>query len=142
MHKVFVFGTLKEGFPNYKTNKGLRYPGEFKTQYRYPFYLVGERHSPWLILNKGHGYQVSGQVFMVDDAALAEMDSLERIHEVDGYRRIEINVIEQNTGEEVNVYAYGKPLDQLYGADIQCEVAGEYTLSHAHLYRSRMAVAS
>ncbi|WP_285414832.1 hypothetical protein [Variovorax sp. efr-133-TYG-130] len=28
---VFVFGTLKEGFPNFTTNRGKRVAGEFVT---------------------------------------------------------------------------------------------------------------
>jgi hypothetical protein len=28
---VFVFGTLKEGFPNFGANKGIRIPGKFVT---------------------------------------------------------------------------------------------------------------
>ena len=35
-HLVFVFGTLKEGFPNFATNRGVRVPGAFTTKYRYP----------------------------------------------------------------------------------------------------------
>ncbi len=141
MHQVFVFGTLKEGFPNFAINKGVRYPGNFQTKNRYPLYLVGERYSPWLILNRGFGHQVQGQVFLVDDGVLGEMDVLERIDVADGYRRVELTVIEQVTGEELEVYAYGKPLEQLYGAHIQQEIQGDYTLAHSALYRSRQAVA-
>ena len=48
-HRVFVFGTLKEGFPNFATNRGRRIAGGFVTVQRYPLYLVGERFSPWLL---------------------------------------------------------------------------------------------
>ncbi len=47
---VFVFGTLKQGFPNFATNRGCRVSetetGRYRTQQRYPLYLVGPRHSP------------------------------------------------------------------------------------------------
>jgi len=46
VHKVFVFGTLKEGFPNFKKNKGIRYRQNFDTKESYPLYLVGVRFSP------------------------------------------------------------------------------------------------
>lgn len=52
-HRVFVFGTLKEGFPNFAVNTGIRLSGNFETEDLYPLYLVGERHSPWLVLNAG-----------------------------------------------------------------------------------------
>jgi gamma-glutamylaminecyclotransferase len=76
-HLVFVFGTLKEGFPNFPTNKGSRRPGAFLTKERYPFYLVGERHSPWLINSPGQEERIVGQVFEVDQTALEAMDNLE-----------------------------------------------------------------
>lgn len=40
MHRVFVYGALKEGFPNFKSNNGTRYQGEFTTLETYPLYLV------------------------------------------------------------------------------------------------------
>ena len=47
-HLVFVFGTLKEGFPNFATNRGARVAGSFRTRAAYPLYLVGDRHVPWI----------------------------------------------------------------------------------------------
>jgi gamma-glutamylaminecyclotransferase len=41
--RVFVFGTLKQGFPNFHINRGRRVAGEFATGLAYPLYLVGER---------------------------------------------------------------------------------------------------
>ena len=137
MHKIFVFGTLKEGFPNFKTNKGIRFRGDFETKDRYPLYLVGERFSPWLVLQSGNGHPVKGQVFEVSDDVLAEMDALERITAVDGYRKISIPVICLGSGEEIYVLAYGKPPEMLQGVEVMQELAGEYGLEHATLYRSR-----
>ena len=57
---VFVFGTLKQGFPNFATNKGARVAGDFMTVERYPLYLVGERYSPWLVDAAGKGERVVG----------------------------------------------------------------------------------
>ncbi|WP_369922034.1 gamma-glutamylcyclotransferase family protein [Marinomonas polaris] len=137
MHKVFVFGTLKEGFPNFKTNKGIRYRGDFKTKDRYPLYLVGERFSPWLVLQSGEGHPVKGQVFEVSDNVLAEMDALERITAIDGYRKVSIPVICLESGDEINVLAYGKPPEMLQDVQVMQELAGDYCLEHAALYRSR-----
>jgi gamma-glutamylaminecyclotransferase len=139
VHKIFVFGTLKEGFPNFKTNKGIRYRGDFKTKERYPLYLVGERFSPWLVLQSGEGYPVKGQVFEVSDDVLAEMDALERITAIDGYRKVSIPVICLESGDEINVLAYGKPPEMLQDVQVMQELAGDYCLEHAALYRSRSA---
>jgi gamma-glutamylaminecyclotransferase len=137
MHAVFLFGTLKQGFPNSGRNKGARIPGEFLTKNRYPLYLVGERHSPWLMLSKGEGFQVRGQVFMVDEAGLGEMDRLERIHQADGYRRVRIPVFSESKNEEMLVFVYGKPPQQLKGTLVQLGPIAEYELEHSSLYQKR-----
>ena len=108
MYSVFVFGTLKDGFPNSGANKGSRIAGEFLTSNRYPLYLVGERYSPWLVLSEGEGFQVRGQVFRVDEATLGDLDRLERTHAADGYRRVLMPVISEFTNEETPVFVYVK----------------------------------
>jgi len=34
--RVFVCGTLKDGFPNFHVNRGRRVPGEYRAEQRYP----------------------------------------------------------------------------------------------------------
>ena len=137
MNPVFVFGTLKEGFPNSSANKGSRVAGEFLTSNRYPLYLIGERYSPWLVLSKGEGFQVRGQVFMVDEATLCDIDRLERIHAADGYRRVQMPVFSESTNVEMQVFVYVKPPQQLEGLLIQLGPIPEYELKHASLYQKR-----
>jgi len=137
MYSVFLFGTLKEGFPNSSTNKGSRVDGEFLTKVRYPLYLVGERYSPWLVLSEGEGFQIRGQVFTIDEATLDDMDRLERIHQADGYRRVQVEVISESTGEEMQVFVYVKPPAQLEGMLVQLGPLAEYELEHALLYQKR-----
>jgi len=137
VHKVFVFGTLKEGFPNFKTNKGIRYRGDFETKESFPLYLVGERYSPWLILSSGEGHKVKGQVFEVSDKALNAMDLLERIDQIDGYRKVALDVICMNSGDAIQVVAYGKPAEMVDLNEVKSVLDGEYTLEHATLYQSR-----
>ncbi|ROZ63900.1 gamma-glutamylcyclotransferase [Ramlibacter sp. WS9] len=140
MHLVFVFGTLKEGFPNFHVNQGARVPGEFVTVDRFPLYLVGERCSPWLVHSAGEGHQVAGQVFQVDDAALSLMDQLERVGEPDGYVRasIEVELRGASRGAPRSVFAYLKPPAQFTLADVRHGPLAEYALDHAALYRSRV----
>jgi len=137
MHPVFVFGTLKQGFPNSGTNQGSRVPGEFLTKNRYPLYLVGERYSPWLVLSKDEGFQVRGQVFMVDEAGLGDMDRLERTHEADGYRRVQMPVFSEFTYEEMQVFVFVKPPEHLEGMLVQLGPIAEYELKHSSLYQKR-----
>jgi len=137
MYAVFVFGTLKEGFPNSSANKGSRVSGEFLTKNQYPLYLVGERYSPWLVFSKGEGFQIRGQVFMVDEATLSGMDRLERIHQADGYRRVQLLVFSESTNEEMQVFVYVKPPEQLEGMLVQLGPIAEYELKHSSLYQKR-----
>ena len=139
MHSVFVFGTLKEGFPNFHVNGGARVPGEFVTVERFPLYLVGERCSPWLIDSAGEGHQVAGQVFQVSDAMLALLDQLERVGEPDGYIRASIDVELRGASQRstMSVFTYLKPPGQLASADVRHGPLAEYALEHAALYRSR-----
>jgi gamma-glutamylaminecyclotransferase len=90
---VFVFGTLKQGFPNAATNRGARWPGNFRTEAAFPLYLVGERHVPWLLNAPGTGLPVIGEVYAVDEATLRDMDALERVGHPDGYVRQGITVV-------------------------------------------------
>ncbi|NRF67338.1 gamma-glutamylcyclotransferase [Aquincola sp. S2] len=136
---VFVFGTLKEGFPNFGTNAGTRMAGSFVTVQSYPLYLVGERHSPWMIDAPGQGHNVVGQVFEVDRAALARMDALERVNEPDGYRRVPIAVRSRSSSADagITVHAYLKQRQHLADAAIMAGPLPEYLLEHAALYRRR-----
>ncbi|MCB8748978.1 gamma-glutamylcyclotransferase [Rhodoferax sp. U2-2l] len=138
-HLVFVFGTLKEEFPNFGENSGTRVPGTYETVNQYPLYLVGERHSPWMVNAPGSGEHVIGQVFCVDSNSLARMDILERVSEPDGYERILIKVRTRcgNPSDEDDVYAYLKHPRHLHGADIKDGPFAEYSLAHSALYRSR-----
>ena len=138
-HLVFVFGTLKEGFPNFAINKGRRLPGVFLTRDRYPFYLVGERHSPWLVDQPGEGERVVGQVFEVDEVALAAMDALERIHEPDGYRRVKIPVAldRGDGGASIDVFVYMKQARHFVQTEVRVGPLREYLPEHAALYRPR-----
>lgn len=135
-HLVFVFGTLKEGFPNFATNSGTRVPGVFRTAAAYPLYLVGERHTPWMIDAPGEGKPVAGQLFRVDDAALAAMDRLERVQEADGYHRATIT-LQDARGGTVLAYAYLKRAQLLAREDIRHGPLAEYEPAHARLYRPR-----
>jgi len=133
---VFVFGTLKQGFPNFGTNRGTRVAGVFRTLERYPLYLVGARHVPWLIDSPGHGERVAGEVYAVDAAALAAMDELEGVRRPDGYERRPLRV-QADDGRELTVQIYMKRPAQLHRPDVMQGPLALYTLEHAALYRRR-----
>ncbi len=133
---VFVFGTLKAGFPNFATNGGRRVGTVFRTLDRHPLLLVGERHVPWMIDSPGEGEHVAGEVYEVDAAALAAMDELEGIGRPDGYHRKGLHV--QGIDERmVQAQVYMKHAHQLVPGSVKLGPLAEYTLAHAALYRRR-----
>ncbi len=90
---VFVYGTLKSGFPNHAHFlSDARHMGDFQTVKPYPLVLIGNRCSPCLIDRPGAGKVVRGEVYAVDIATLAALDRLERTTAPDGYHRRTIAV--------------------------------------------------
>jgi len=137
MHEIFVYGTLREGYPNHHHNVGTRSSGIFRTVEKFPLVLNGQRNSPCLIDAPGSGFRVRGEVYRVDDEGLALMDRLERIEAAEGYQRRQIQITSdvQSAPGEVFVFAYLKTAASVH--DIRQGPLQEYTLEHASLYRSR-----
>ena len=93
MHQVFVYGTLKRGYPNAHIGMPCAtFLGDYRTAERYPLVIGGRWFVPNLLNEPGNGCQVTGEVFAVDNAVLTELDRLESVHLADGYRRVEIAV--------------------------------------------------
>jgi len=93
MHHVFVYGTLKRGYPN--AHVGMpraTFLGHYRTSEHYPLIIANEGYVPNLINEPGNGYQVTGELYEVDDAVLAELDNLESTHLPNGYRRLQIPI--------------------------------------------------
>jgi gamma-glutamylaminecyclotransferase len=139
--RIFVFGTLKQDYPNYRFNSGRRLVGCFVTMEKYPLYLVGPRHSPWMVNAPGAGFEVNGELFEVDSAGLKAMDELERIDQPDGYRRLTVAVQNRDSGEVEDVFIYLKPqqqyLEALHTDNVRSGPWDCYTVEHSLLYRSR-----
>lgn len=141
---IFVYGTLKEGFPNFHVNRGARVPGEFLTVPALPLHLVSERCTPWLVWQPGSGVRVSGQLFEVGADALAAMDELEGVDDPDGYRRLPIAVQPAANAEPsspvLQVMAYLKLPQQLAAQHVVSGPHARYTPEMAALYRRRSAL--
>lgn len=99
VNRIFVYGTLKRGFPNYNnTLPGLVYRGTARTRKAYPLVVTAPLNVPVLILTPGEGHVVSGELFDVSDAGLDWLDDLEDVHRPGGYKRVEMFVIPDDTG--------------------------------------------
>ena len=136
---IFVYGTLKEGFPNFHFNPGRRIPGTYRTRQALPFYVVqlrDEDRAPWLVNKPGQGVQVSGQVFEVDAATLHSMDEFEEVGLPTGYVRVAVELeAVDDAGTVLQAHVYMKEEHQM----VEClAVEGpfaEYTEQLAVGYR-------
>lgn len=137
---VFVYGTLKKGFPNHdRYMPQARLVGTFRTRERYRLVLNGDRYSPCMMAGTGKGWRVVGELFEVDRSGLTRMDQLERIDLPDGYRRHRILVDRADSprSDAREVFAYMKPPEWV--ADPRSEALETYTPDDARRYRNRTA---
>ena len=136
---IFVYGTLKEGFPNFAVNRGVRVAGEFRTLLALPLMLVSERHTPCLVWQPGQGFRITGQLFDADAAALAPMDELEGLGQAGGYERRSLLVVPaaDDRGSPIEAQVYVKQPAQLRGQALPSGPHAEYTEEMARLYRRR-----
>lgn len=115
-YHVFVYGTLKNGFPNHNNYmKSARGLGKYQTVEKYPLVLCGARYVPCMIYRPGEGHHVEGELYEVDDKCLTRIDALERIQESDGYRRmvIRISPSEGSNQDNKEALAYFMPPEQV-----------------------------
>ena len=135
---VFVYGTLKKGFPNHaRFLDRAHLVGEFQTAEAFPLVLNGERRSPCLIDRPGVGKPVQGEVYAVDADTLAALDRLERTTAPDGYHRrtIVVAALREPATAELTVHTYFKA-PHLVDA-VQSENLSVYTPSLGSHYRPR-----
>lgn len=134
MHRVFVFGTLKQGFRNFHVNRGKRVGGDVVTVLPHPLYIIGPYRLPWLLGRPGEGLPVVGQLFEVDAATLADMDRLERIDDPLWYQRRRIQV-RPHPGEPdppvIDAWVYFGSEAGFAGVEVHAGPLAEYTLALA-----------
>ena len=136
MPMLFVYGSLKEGFPNFHVNQGRRVSGEFRTVQTYPLYLIAGR-LPCLLSAPGEGLHVQGQLFEVSADALARMDALERVGQPGGYMREPITVQRIDTAESAPLaaFVYLQSRAMLDTAGTHLGPLELYTVEHARSLR-------
>ena len=136
MLPLFVYGSLKEGYPNFHVNRGNRLPGEYVTAQPYPFYLV-HGQLPCLLPRPGDGLRVKGQLFEVTQDSLELMDRLERVGEPGGYSRLVIDVVKDMAAGSGLVSAFVYMQDPAFLSTDGAHVGpiAEYTLEHARSLR-------
>ncbi len=136
MHLLFVYGSLKQGFPNFHVNKGQRLAGEYRTARPCALFLINGQ-LPCLMPALPGGVQVRGQVFEVSAAELAAMDALERVGEPGGYERswIELERVDLAAVQHLQAFVYAQDASQLQRPGPHLGPLAEYTLEHARSLR-------
>lgn len=141
LHRIFVFGTLKQGFRNFHVNRGARLGGDVITLQPYPLHIMGPRRLPWLLNRPGEGLPVIGQLFEVDDTTLAAMDVLERVDDPLWYQRQRI-AVRPHPGEPddavIQAWVYFGSEAGFAGQDVHAGPLAEYTQALAEQHTIRM----
>jgi gamma-glutamylaminecyclotransferase len=137
--RIFVYGTLKEGFPNAHVMQGARLPGRFVTARRMVLIVIGDDHVPWLIDDGGRGEFVEGEIYEVAPDNMPELDRLESIGEPGGYVRvpIEVRALEASGSRDdvVTAEVYLQQMQHLGGRRIHEGPLEVYKKEHAARYR-------
>jgi len=88
LHLVFVFGTLKRGFPLHNLGlEGAKYLGVCRTVEAYPVVIAGPWFAPMMFDLRRSGVRVEGELYAVDDQQLARLDDLESVGTPGNFRR-------------------------------------------------------
>lgn len=101
---LYVYGTLKKGRNNHGYLDGANYMGNFITSEDYSLIVSG---LPFLVKRKSKLGGVRGEVYKIDRDILTGIDKLEG--HPGFYRREVTTVINEDTKEPLDVFAYVHP---------------------------------
>jgi gamma-glutamylaminecyclotransferase len=105
MTKVFVYGTLKRGFPFFE--RGLAdalFLGPVQTIEPYPMFIAADFYGPMMLDRPGEGLRITGELYEVDPSALDKLDELESVGKPGSFRS---KVMVEPVGGGVAVEAIG-----------------------------------
>jgi gamma-glutamylaminecyclotransferase len=101
---LFVYGTLKCGLRNHRLIADQEFLGEGVTEPRYRVFDLGPY--PGLVTDEVNGLAVKGELWVVSDCCLAELDDFE---EVPGpFVRAAVRIA--GRGEEAQAYFWNRPV--------------------------------
>src|SRR5689334_8617863 len=89
MTTLFIYGTLKRGGSNHAFLAGQHFLGPARTVPGFALYSLGDY--PGMVRAPGDTAGVTGELWVVDDACLAELDRLEGLDE-GLYERVEVRL--------------------------------------------------
>ena len=104
--RLFVYGTLKRGLRNHHMIAAQEYLGEALTEPKYRVIDLGPH--PGLIVDETNGLSVRGELWLIGDACLGELDAFE---EVPGpFIRAEVRL--QGIAEPAHAYLWNRPIPE------------------------------
>ncbi len=106
MTTVFVYGTLKRGGSNHLFLEGQKYLGAVRTEPGFALYSLGDY--PGMVRAPGDTVGVTGELWSVDDACLAELDRLEGLDE-GLYERVDVLLQPNPHAPSAQAYLYLHP---------------------------------
>lgn len=138
---LFVYGSLKQGFPNQHVNTGRRVDGRYRTREPHGLFLLGDGEVPCIVAPAGAGHQVIGELYAVGDADLVGMDRLERLGEPEGYERVEIEIerFDVTPAQRLTAMVYLKREGGIAPSVKRIGPLAEYLPEHAARFRWRGA---
>lgn len=108
MTPIFVYGTLKRGFPLHdQALRDARFIGAVATVERYPLVIGGPWFGPMMFDEPGEGHRIHGELFEVDAGQLAAVDEAERIGEP-GNLKTWLRITSLGGGTVLEALAYPK----------------------------------
>jgi len=102
-HLVFVYGTLKRGAHNHAVLAGQTLVAAARTVPGYRLYVVADY--PGMVKDAADRVGVAGEIWSVDDKALARLDAFEGVPE-QLYRRAPIPLQPPHDTQPVDGYLY------------------------------------
>lgn len=104
-HKVFVYGTLMYGQPNHTLLNTAMYLGRATTKERYNFFSLGA--FPAVLIDPvKNNWKVEGEIYQVDDSALARLDMLESNGTLYLRRMRPFNIIVDKHNANIHAWIY------------------------------------
>ncbi len=110
MTTLFIYGTLKRGGSNHLFLVGQKFLGPARTVPGFTLYSLGDY--PGMVRAPGDTAGVCGELWVVDDACLAELDRLEGLDE-GLYERIEVLLAPNHLAGSAQTYVYLRQFDGL-----------------------------
>jgi gamma-glutamylcyclotransferase (GGCT)/AIG2-like uncharacterized protein YtfP len=113
MPVLFVYGTLKRGCKNHHHIADQRFLGQARTTPGYALYDLGAY--PGLVADASDTAGVTGELWEVDEAALARLDVFEGVDE-GLYRRQRVELMDTVNHLQAHTYLYARdPGQRLIG---------------------------